>query len=430
MAGQLQRSLSLTQLIFYGVGTIVGAGIYTIIGAAAGAVGAQVWVSLVLAGSTALLVALSYAELISAFPKAGAEYHFLRAGFPGWRILSFAAGFFIMLNAAASAAAVSLAFGGYLKVFWNVPAWITALSLLGVCTLINIVGIRQSTRVTIALICIEVGGLLLLIGSGMLNLDVLGAIEMPGFAGIGGIFSGAALVFFIYVGFEDVANLSEEAQSPARDVPRALLLSTVITSVIYLFVVWTMLAASDPASLAQSESPLTEAGRRISPWIGTTLAVTALFATASTALIVMISISRLIFGMAREGDMPALLARTASRRKTPWAAALLLFVLACAFLPLGDVKIIASVSSLGILTVFIGVQCALVALRYRQPGLERPFRVPLSLGRLPLLPVAGIAACLALLTQFDARVYLITGLAAAAGALVYAFMRPGRRNGR
>ena len=426
MTAQLQRSLSLTHLVFYGVGTIVGAGIYTIIGAAAGIAGAQVWISLVMAGLAALLVALSYAELISAFPKAGAEYHFLRAGFPHVPFLSFAAGWFIMLNTAATCAAVSLAFGGYLRVFWEVPAWATALALLALCTAINIAGIRQSTWATITLICIEVGGLLLLIGSGLLTLDMFRAIAAPTWAGAGSIFSGAALVFFIYLGFEDVANLAEEAKTPTKDVPRALLLSTVVTSVIYLFVVWTVLAAADPQSLAGSESPLTVAGSRIAPWLGTTLAVTALFATASTALIALISISRLIFGMAREGDMPALLARTTPGSKTPWAAALLLFAGACAFLPLGNVKIIASVSSMGILLVFIGVQAALIVLRFRKPDLKRPFRVPLSLGRLPLLPVAGILACAALITRFDPPVYLIAGGVAVIGAIVYGVMRAHR----
>ncbi len=423
MANQLHRTLNLTHLVFYGVGTIIGAGIYTIIGAAAGIAGEQVWVSLILAGLAALLVALSYAELISAFPKAGAEYHFLRAGFPRVRFLSFAAGWFIMLNTAATCAAVSLAFGGYVRVFWEVPAWAIALALLALCTGINIAGIRQSTWVTITLICIEVGGLLLLIGSGMLTLDMLEAVVAPTWFNAGSIFSGAALVFFIYLGFEDVANLAEEAHAPTKDVPRALLLSTMVTSVIYLFVVWAVLAAADPQSLAASESPLTAAGARIAPWLGTTLAVTALFATASTALIALISISRLIFGMAREGDMPALLARTTAVRKTPWAAALLLFAGACAFLPMGNVKIIASVSSTGILLVFIGVQAALIMLRFRQPDLKRPFRVPLSLGRLPVLPLLGLFACAALITRFDTVVYLIVGGVAVVGAIVYGLMR-------
>ena len=169
---------------------------------------------------------------------------------------------------------------GYLRVFWDIPAWVIALGLLSLCTLINIGGIRQSTWVTVTFICIEVGGLLLLIGGGLLTLDLFDAITLPRVEDVPAIISGAALVFFIYVGFEDVANLSEEAKEPRRDVPRALMISTVVTSIIYLFVAWAMLAAVDPSELAKSESPLTEAGSRIAPWVGTTLAVTALFATA------------------------------------------------------------------------------------------------------------------------------------------------------
>jgi APA family basic amino acid/polyamine antiporter len=425
MPRQLHRSLTLTQLVFYGVGTIVGAGIYTIIGAAAGIAGNLVWASLVVSAIAAFIIALSYAELIAAFPKAGAEYHFLRAGFPRARVLSFAAGFFIALNSAATCAAVSLAFAGYLRVFFPIPAALIALVLLACCTAINIVGIRQSTGVTIALICVEVAGLLMMIGGGLVTTNIFSAIVAPSWQDAGAIVSGAAMVFFIYIGFEDVANLAEEAKAPKTDVPRALLLSCVVTSLIYLFVVWSVLAVADPASLADSESPLTAAGRQIAPWLGTALAITALFATASTALISMISISRLLFGMAREGDMPAALSLT-TRRKTPWVAALVLFALACIFLPLGEVKLIASVSSTGILLVFIGVQASLIRLRYLSPKLKRPFRIPMSIGKLPLIPALGIAVCLGLLSQFEPPVYLIIAGAAGVAAVVYAFMRRGK----
>ena len=122
MTQSLARSLSLTQLIFYGVGTIVGAGIYTIIGSAAGLAGTALWVSMLWAGAAAFLTALSYAELVSMLPKAGAEYQFLKAAFPKAPLVSFLAGFLIALNAAATSATVSLAFAGYLKVFLELPA--------------------------------------------------------------------------------------------------------------------------------------------------------------------------------------------------------------------------------------------------------------------------------------------------------------------
>lgn len=419
MTQALARSLTLTHLVFYGVGTIVGAGIYTIIGAAAGLAGNALWLSMLMAGIAAFITSLSYAELISMMPKAGAEFQFLKAAFPDAPVLAFLAGFLIALNAAATSATVALAFAGYLKVFVELPAPLIGLALLTLCTALNIAGLRQSTWASMALIVIEVGGLLLLIGMGLGKGDTLGAIKLPSAGDAGGIFAATALVFFVYIGFEDVANLSEEAHEPERDVPRALLISVAATSIVYLLVVWAVLAVLDPGRLEQSASPLTTAGAAIAPWLGQVLAVAALFATASTALISLISISRLLFGMSREGDMPRALAKTMARRKTPWVAALCLYGAACALLPLGEVKIIASISALGILTVFVGVHAAVMVLRWKQPQRERPFRTPLHIGRVPLLPPFGIAVSLALMTQFEPLVYAVTAGALAFGMLVY-----------
>ena len=162
-----------------------------------------------------------------------------------------------------------------------------------------------------------------------------------------------------------------------------------ITSILYLLAVWAVFAVMNPGQMARSDSPLTTAGRAVAPWLGQTLAVTAMFATANTALISLVSISRLLFGMARDGDMPRALAKTMSGRKTPWVAALALYAGACVLLPLGEVRIIASVSALAILGVFFGVHTAVIALRIEAPGRERPFRTPLHVGRLPPAAPAG-----------------------------------------
>lgn len=426
MATELRRSLGPVELVFYGVGTIVGAGIYSVLGAAAGLAGAGVWVSLLLAGLAAFVTALSYAELIALYPQAGAEYHFLKRAFPQQPLPRFFAGYLIALNAASTSATVALAFGGYLRVFLEIPVAVTAFGLLSLCTLVNIIGIRESTWASIALICVEVSGLLLLIAAGFWHTDVVAAVTLPAVADGSAIFAATALIFFIYIGFEDVANLAEEAHEPERDVPRALLLSVGITTAIYLLVAWVALALAPPQVLAQSESPLTTAADGIAPWIGKTLAVSALFATASTALISLISVSRLLFGMARDAALPAVLGRLTPRRRTPWVAALALYGAACALLPLGEVKVVASVSALGVLSVFVGVQVALITLRFTCPELPRRFKVPGAIGRLPLLPVLGIIATLALLTQFDATVYLVGGIAVAIGALLHKLAGRGR----
>jgi APA family basic amino acid/polyamine antiporter len=425
----LQRSLGFPSLLFYGVGTIVGAGIYTVLGVAGGIAGYGTWLALVAASVVAMLTALSYAELVSMHPKAGAEYQYLKRAFPTLRPLAYLAGVLIALNAAATSASVALAFGGYLRVFFDVPVAVSAFVLLSICTLINAAGLRQSTAFGILLVCIEVSGLLLLIGAGAAGGELVrGAVTLREIDG-SGVFSAAALLFFVYIGFEDVANLAEEAKHPERDVPRALIASVFATALLYLLVAFVAFGAIDPESLARSESPLTAAGNAIAPWIGPVLAVTALFATASTALIALVAISRLLFAMGRDGDMPSALARTSTSRHSPWVAALVLFGGACALLPLGDIKIVASVSAFGVLVVFVGVQAAMISLRVREPTLDRPFRVPLAIGRWPLVPMLGIAGCAALLTQFEATVYAIGGGVMAFGIALFAIRNRQFRSG-
>ncbi len=419
----LKRTLKLPQLVFYGVGTIVGAGIYSVIGAAAGQAGPYLWISFLLAGFAAFLTVLSYAELASALPKAGGEYQFLKTAFKQWPLPAFIAGFLICVNAAATSATVSIAFAGYLRVFIDAPAVIVSLALLAVCTAVNIRGIGESTWTSIGLICVEVGGLLVMIACGIVggSWDKLSSPVVP--PEPGAIFGATALIFFVYIGFEDIINLSEESHEPKRNVPRALLLSVAITATIYLMVALSVISLVPIEALRDSKSPLEAAAATVSPLAGKTLAVTALFATASTALISLISISRLMFAMARDGDMPRPLALLLPGRETPWVAALVLFAMAAALLPLERVEIVASISSFGILLVFISVQIAVIRLRYSKPTLSRGFRIPIAIGKCPLIPVVGIVVCAALLTRFEPIVYAVGCGALITGGLVYALQR-------
>lgn len=429
MAEQLRRSLGLTSLVFYGVGTIIGAGIYSVIGAAAGEAGSLLWVSFALAAVVALITALSYAELASMIPKAGAEYQFLKRAFPGRPFIAFMGGWLIALNAAATAATVALAFAGYLDVFLPAPHILTAFALLAFCTAINIAGIREATWVSIAIICVEVAGLLLFIWTGF---GAGGSVDKPPSAAspsLGGALAATALVFFVFIGFEDVANLAEESKRPEQDTPRALVIAVFTTALLYMLVAFAALSLAAPQMMATSKAPLTEAAALAAPWRGTAMAIAALFATVSTALITLVSISRLLFGMARDGDMPRALAKTLTKRRTPWLAALALFAAAAALLPLGEVKIVASVSSFGVLLVFSAVQIAMIVLRFRDPDAKRPFRVPGSIGRLPVPPAIGVMLTLALATQLQPVVYAIGGGAVALGLVVYFLMgRSSRKN--
>jgi APA family basic amino acid/polyamine antiporter len=419
----LRRVLSLPATVFYGVGQILGAGIYSIIGAAAGEAGTALWWAFLVAAAVAFLTSLSYAELATAYPEAGAEYVYLRRAVPEVPAAAAVVGLIIVVAGVATASTVSLAFGGYLRLFLAIPVGAAAVGLLLLCTAVNIAGIRESSWTNIVFTLVEAAGLILVIavGAGTPRFaDVLLTPPHPG------IFAAAALVFFAYLGFEDIANLADEMRSPARDLPRAILWSLGITSVLYLLVGIAAVALVSPDVLAASGSPLAAAVAAAAPRLAGVLGAVALFATANTALITLIVASRMLFGMARGGDLPGVLARVLPGRQTPWIAAIAALALAALLLPLGDVAMVGGVSSLGALIAFTSVNAALIVLRYRNPGLERPFVVPGRVGRLPLLPALGVAAAVGLGTQFPRAVYLLAAAAFGILSLAYLFRRLAR----
>lgn len=420
---ELARALTLPQLVLVGVGTVVGAGIYSVVGAAVALSGRATWLGMLLAGMVASLTALSYAELVSRHHRAGAEYQFMRAAFPAQTWLAYLAGFLVVFNCAATAAAVALAFAGYLGRLVVAPEIPVAVALLAGCTLLNIVGIRQAAWAGVALIVVEIGGLLLVICLGLGRGNPASALSWAAPVGAGGLFAGAALLFFAYVGFEEVTNLAEEARKPARDMPRALLVSVLVTSVLYVALVWALLSVLQPQELAASSAPLADAAARIAPWSGPVVAVAALFATASTALLSLVSVSRLLFAMGRDGALPAVLAKTARSRQTPWPAALLLFAATCAFLPLGKVEVVASVAALGVLIAFSGVHACLIALRLRPGAPAGGFRIPFSIRGIPAAAVLGLCANLLLMTQFAPKVHGVVALTLAVGLGSYPLLR-------
>jgi amino acid transporter len=412
----LERSLGLPALTYYGVGTIIGAGIYSVIGVAAGEVGESLWQPFLLASVVAALTALSYAELVAAIPKVGGEYAFLHRASGGRRSVSFIGGFVVVLAGAATAATVAIAFAGYLDRFVGIPQWISALLLLGVCTGINIAGIRQSTWANMVLTSIQVLGLLIVIGAGI----SVGNIAEPLTARPeAGIFVATALIFFVYTGFEGMVNLAEESKRPEKDLPRAILLSIAITTVVYLFVALAVVTLADPEQLGESDAPLSLAAGKAHDSLATALAWFALCATATTALITFITISRLLLGMARDGNMPRPLTKLLPGRRSPWVAALVMFAGAAAMIPLGDVETVASVASLTTLAAFVAVNVCLIVLRRNEPDLERPFRVPWSVRGYPVPTVLAILTAIALGTRFEPVVYAIGGGAFALAGLIY-----------
>jgi amino acid transporter len=418
----LARTLRFPGLTFYGVGMIVGAGVYSVIGEAAGLAGEALWLSFLLAAVVASLTALSYAELATLYPRAGAEVVYVGKALPRLPLVPFVVGIVLSGAAAATAATVSLAFAGYLSHFVDLPKPVVAWGLIAAATALNVAGLKLSTGVNVAFTLIEVLGLVVFVVVGARH-DAFGEAfaATPG----AGLLPAAALLFFAYLGFEDIVNLAEEAQDPTRALPRAIFTALGVTTVLYVGVALAAVALTSPEELAASDSPLVDATRSHAPGVAHVLGGVALFATANTALIALVAGSRLLFGMARDGQLPRGLARVLPARRTPWGAALVLAAMAAALVPLGDVGAVASLSSFAALVAFASVNLALIVLRWREPGRKRPFRSPLAIGRFPVLAGVGLLAALFALTRFSPATWIGGGGALAAAVLLWLLV--GRR---
>lgn len=412
---RLKPVLGTIQLIFYGVGVIVGAGVYSVIGAAAGLAGENLWLSFIVGALIALLTALSYAEMTTAFPGAGAEFLYMRLAFPRMEWISFAVGLIILVGGAATAATVAVAFGGYFRIFLALPIAISAIVLLALCTALNIWGLRESSWLNIAFTLIEAGGMVLVIAIGFTQPTFAAPLATPELAP--GFMAATALLFFVYLGFEEMANLSEEAHDPARTMPRAIFWSIGITTLLYVLVSLAALALASPAELAASEAPLATAVQKVWPGAGYFLSGIALFATANTALITLVATSRLAFSMARENEIPPFIGSIWQSRGTPWVGALLALVMAAGLVFAGNLQLLAGLSSFAALLSFLAVNVALIVLRFSRSDQHRPFRIPFCIGRLPLLPVAAIAGILVLLGYFERDVYIAGAVAFGGGAV-------------
>jgi APA family basic amino acid/polyamine antiporter len=414
---KLERALGPVALTFYGIGAIVGAGIYSVIGEAAGIAGKPLWIAFVLAAIAAGLTALSYCELATWRPQAGAEFHYVREAAPRARWASFTVGSLVALTGATTSATVAIAFGGYMREFVEVPIWASAVALLAACTALNAAGIRESTRAMMVLTTIETLGLVLVIGAALLGGADLGApiAAKPDFAVL---LPAAALCFFVYTGFEGLANMAEESKDPPRDIPIAFGASLAVTTVLYILVALSVVSLVDPRQLGASEAPLAFAVGKASPGLSAVIGVVALIATASTALITLVVGARVVFGMARERELPRLFART-SKNRAPWVAAMVLLAVSLSLVPLGKVAVVANVSSMITLVTFVAVNLALIVLRYRRPRDRRPFRTPLNIGRFPILPAFAIAVSLVMMTQFEPESYIVSAIMVAVVAAAY-----------
>lgn len=402
----LNRTLGLPMLIFYGMGMILGAGIYSVIGKAAAETGTTLWWGFIFAGVSALLTGLSYTELSTMFPKAGAEFIYLRHAFKERTWIGSTIGIAVALSGAATSAAVAISFAGYLNQFLDISIGIVAFFVLLILSLISINGIKSSGWVTIFSTLVEIGGLLMVVYLGLTHEDfgnVLSHIPHKGTV------TGTALIIFSFFGFENIVNLAEEAKDPERNLPRAILWSIGLSTFLYILVSLSAIAVVTPTQLAESSAPLMVVAETGSKNLGKILGAIALFSTANTALIGLIGASRVLYGMGYEKALPPVVAQVLPKHRTPWVASVIVFIIACMLLPLGKLETVASVSSLTTMLAFLSVNITLIKLRYTDQHAKRPFKVPFKIGAMPIIPVIASILCIVFMTQFEWKVYIVGG---------------------
>lgn len=398
MGGELKRRIGLFGLTAYGVGMILGAGIYALIGAAAGVAGNSLWISFLLGAFISSFTGLSYAELSSTIPRSAAEYSYAREAFGG-DLAPFLIGWIIIFTETVSATTVAMGFAGYIQgLFEQAPIMLVSLLLIAALSALNYIGIEESSRLNILFTVIEASGLLLIIILGAPYIGSVNYLESPG--GISGIVKASTLIFFAYLGFEDIVNLAEESKNPKKDMPKALVLSVIVTAIFYVLVALSAVSLADWQELGSSCCPLAlAASKAMGQSASLAMSVIALFATSNTVLILLIVTSRMIYGMSRDGSLPPHLAKI-SGRGTPWVAILVTMVLSGLFLLFGNIEFVAEVTNFGTFVTFASVNLSAIWLRIRKPEWERPFRTPVSIGKVPLIPLLGLLSSGLMVTQF------------------------------
>jgi amino acid transporter len=384
-ADSLKRVFGLPTLVIYGVGDILGAGIYAVIGEIAGLSGTLVWASFLVAMIVAAFTALSYAELGSRLPQSGGVAYFVHTAFrTNW--LSVLVGWLMFCTCLVSMATLSKSFAGYLNAFAPaIPAWLIVLGLFSILTFVNFRGMKESSALNIVCTSIEVTGLLIVILVAVLFLGGGGTVNpeaVPNEQAIGwtAVLQGAALAFYAFIGFEDLVNVGEEVKNPQRNLPRAILMALAIAGVIYIVIAWLALQVLNPAELAASEAPLLDVILRGQPKFPQLIfTIIALFAVLNGALLNFVTASRLLFGMSREGLLPAWLGRLHRSRTTPYRTFMVILPIAIFLALSGTLEFLAGTTATLILAMFCLVNLSLLSIKRREPetnGFKVPYFIP------------------------------------------------------
>jgi len=419
---KLKRSIGLFQATLYGIGIILGAGIYALIGAGAGIAGNALWLSFLIAAFIASLTGLSYAELASMYPKEAAEYVYTKKAF-NRKTLSFVVGWVMLVVGVVSAATVALGFGGYFSYMIGGPPILIAGVLIVLLSFLNYWGMKESAEFNVVSTVAEVAGLIIIIALGMYFFGTSGIsenfLEVPETVGAAGILSATALIFFAFIGFEQVANISEETKDAKKVIPKALIISIVVTTIIYILVTVSAIGILGWESLSQSKAPLTEVvGRLLGSDASLFMTILALFATSNTVLVLLIVTSRILYGISCQHSLPKV-CKKIGKRGTPYIAISLVMVFSILSLFIGGIATVALLTTIGTFIAYLFVNLSLIWLRFKKPRARRPFKAPLNIGRFPVLAFLGVIVCGAMMFYFEPSLLLFELIVVLVGIGIY-----------
>jgi APA family basic amino acid/polyamine antiporter len=385
---KLRRALNAPLLTLYGLGVTVGAGIYVLVGATAAEAGPFAPFSFLIAAIVVAFTAFSYAELSTRYPVSAGEAAYVEAGFRSSSAATLT-GLAVALSGVISAAAVAIGAASYLSELTQTPPEVLIAIIIGVVGLVALWGIAQSVAVAAIITVIEISGLLFVVGwgyfvadpNGVPLSDMMPTPSGPHWVGIG---AASLLAFFAFVGFEDMANVAEEVKDPVRTMPKAILWTLALATILYVSTTSAVLYAVPIEKLAQSSAPLSLVFEMAPETVKNTFSLVAIVATLNGVLIQTIMASRVIYGLADRGHLPVVFAKVSERTQTPVVATLAVVLIIAMFALSLPITSLAEHTSQIVLFIFVLVNVALIRIKLMHQGEGGYFRVPM------VVPVLGV----------------------------------------
>ncbi|NIP37599.1 MAG: amino acid permease [Candidatus Dadabacteria bacterium] len=395
-AAKLNRSIPLWLITFYGIGTILGAGIYVLIAEISSVSGNFTPFSFLLSAVIVTFSAFSYSELSSRYPRSAGEAAYVQEAFSA-KWLSSVAGWAIVIIGIVSSATIAKGFVGYFQVFFYLPDWLCIIFLISMLCLISIWGVSFSLKAAAVMTVVEIIGIVLVIyfcGSNLTSIktNITEFIPSSDIKTWSNIFVGAFIAFYAYVGFEDIVNMAEEVKNPRKNLPIAIIIALVVTTVLYIIVSLVTVTSLPADVLSNTRSPFTTLIELNSNFPISIITIISIMAIVNGALIQIIMGSRVLYGMASQKISPNFFGHINKHTRTPDYATIFVGFVVLALALWFPLVTLAKASSLIILLVFMLINLSLFIIKVRRKEEEQSYiRLPV------IIPVLGFALCLFLL---------------------------------